>query len=273
LAANLVNEWAPGHKAVGGFTAPDSPLRGEFPLQCVQIAPYRTQDNQQRENAEFDAMEMAQKLKTGFVAASIACLLHFSGLPAEARVLAKVDGIEVTSEEFELALQDIGRTLPQQMPGPQRTAYILNYLIDLKLAAKRAENEQLQKSGNFDKKMAYFRQKAMMELYLDKIAGLASDDTKIKTAYDAAAKDQKTEPEVNAAHILVKTKAEAEAALKRVQGGEDFAKVAKEISKDPGSPGGELGWFTKSRMVPPFAEMAFKTEPGKISAPVQTRFG
>ena len=91
--------------------------------------------------------------------------------------------------------------------------------------------------------------------------------------YDEAAKAQKPETEIHARHILVPTEAEAQAALKRVKAGEDFAKVAKEVSKDPGSEGGDLGWFTKDRMVPEFADAAFKLEPGQISEPVKSPFG
>ena len=59
----------------------------------------------------------------------------------------------------------------------------------------------------------------------------------------------------------------------RVKDGEDFAKVATELSKDPAGDGGDLGWFTKDRMVPEFADAAFKLEPGQISDPVKTQFG
>ena len=45
------------------------------------------------------------------------------------------------------------------------------------------------------------------------------------------------------------------------------------MSKDPGSKGGELGWFTKDRMVPEFADAAFKMQPGQISDPVKSQFG
>ena len=60
-----------------------------------------------------------------------------------------------------------------------------------------------------------------------------------------------------------------------MKGGEDFAKVAGEVSKDPGSKtdGGDLGFFTKDRMVEAFAEAAFKLEPGQISDPVKSQFG
>jgi peptidyl-prolyl cis-trans isomerase C len=79
--------------------------------------------------------------------------------------------------------------------------------------------------------------------------------------------------EVKARHILVETEAQARAALKRVRSGEDFAKVADQVSKDPGSRGGELGWFTKDRMVPEFADAAIKMQPNQISEPVKSQFG
>ncbi len=63
--------------------------------------------------------------------------------------------------------------------------------------------------------------------------------------------------------------------MARLKAGEDFAKVAAEMSKDPGSgkEGGDLGWFTKDRMVPEFAEAAFKLKPGEVSDPVKSQFG
>jgi peptidyl-prolyl cis-trans isomerase C len=56
-------------------------------------------------------------------------------------------------------------------------------------------------------------------------------------------------------------------------GGDEFATIAKEVSKDPGSEGGDLGWFTKDRMVPEFADAAFKLEVGQVSDPVKSPFG
>jgi parvulin-like peptidyl-prolyl isomerase len=83
-------------------------------------------------------------------------------------------------------------------------------------------------------------------------------------------------PQVRAAHILLPTQEEAEAARARVvEGGEDFAIVARELSTDEASAanGGELGWFTREEMVAPFAEAAFTLEPGAISEPVESEFG
>ena len=82
--------------------------------------------------------------------------------------------------------------------------------------------------------------------------------------------------QVRAAHILLPTREEAEAARARVTGsGEDFATVARELSTDEGTAanGGALGWFTREEMVAPFAAATFAMEPGAISEPVETEFG
>jgi len=193
--------------------------------------------------------------------------------PASAKVLARVNGADITDEDVKIAMEDIGSSLPQQIEGPARQAYILDYLIDAKLVAQKAEADKMGEGPEFAKKVAYYRDKVLMEDLLGKVAKDAVTDTAIQKTYDDVAKQQKPEEEVRARHILVESEPDAQAALKRVTGGEDFAKVANEMSKDPGSKGGELGWFTKERMVPEFAEAAFKMQPGQISDPVKSQFG
>jgi hypothetical protein len=76
-------------------------------------------------------------------------------------------------------------------------------------------------------------------------------------------------------HILVPAKADADAAKKRIEGGEAFDKVAQEVSQDPGSKdsGGDLGCNGLSGFVKPFSEAAVKAELNKLTDPVQTEFG
>ncbi|GAC1556223.1 MAG: peptidylprolyl isomerase [Beijerinckiaceae bacterium] len=193
--------------------------------------------------------------------------------PASAKVLAKVNGVEITDDDLKIALEDIGGSLPQQIEGPARETYLLDYLIDAKLVAQKAEADKMGEGPEFAKKVAYYRDKVLMENLLGKVAKEAASDTAIQKTYDDVAKQQKPEEEVHARHILVDSEPDAQAALKRVKAGEDFAKVANEMSKDPGSKGGDLGWFTKERMVPEFAEAAFKMQPGQISDPVKSQFG
>jgi parvulin-like peptidyl-prolyl isomerase len=70
-------------------------------------------------------------------------------------------------------------------------------------------------------------------------------------------------------------RSKAEEVLKRARAGEDFSKLAKEFSTDPGSKekGGDLGWFGHGQMVPEFEQAAFALQPGQISEIVQTKFG
>ncbi len=192
---------------------------------------------------------------------------------AASTVLAKVNGVAITDEDLKLAAEDLGPAVPKQLQGKARDAYILDYLIDGQLVAQKAVSDKLDQTADFPKKLAYYREKLLMEALLTQTAKGAVSDEAMKKVYEDAKKDFKPQDEIHARHILVATKEEADAALKRVKGGEDFAKVAKEVSKDPGSEGGDLGWFTKDRMIPEFAEAAFKLQVGQISDPVKTQFG
>ncbi len=192
---------------------------------------------------------------------------------ADPKVLATVDGQPITEDDLAVAMADIGPGLPQKLEGAQRQKYVLDYLIDLKLAAKKAEAEKLDQSPDFAKKLAYYRDKLAMEELLGAVAKAATTDEAEHKAYDEAAKAEPPQEEIHARHILLPTEEEAKKALARVKGGEDFAKVANEMSKDTGGDGGDLGWFTKDRMVPEFSDAAFKLKKGEISDPVKTQFG
>lgn len=80
--------------------------------------------------------------------------------------------------------------------------------------------------------------------------------------------------QVNAAHILVKTEKEAKDLKDKISGGEKFVDLAKKHSNCPsGKKGGDLGWFGKGQMVPPFETAAFNASKGDIVGPVKTDFG
>ncbi|MFZ2103774.1 MAG: peptidylprolyl isomerase [Roseiarcus sp.] len=192
---------------------------------------------------------------------------------AESKILAKVDGAAITEDDYNDALADIGPGLPEKLEGPEREKYVLDYLIDLRLVAKQALADKLDGTADFARRLAYYHDKLAMEGLLTNVAKSATTEEAERKAYDEAAKAQPPEPEVHARHILLPTEEEAKAALARIKAGEDFAKVATELSKDPAGDGGDLGWFTKDRMVPEFADAAFKLEPGQVSDPVKSQFG
>lgn len=128
------------------------------------------------------------------------------------------------------------------------------------------------------------RSVAVILLDPDKIAaGVHPTDDDLHKAYAANQDHFRTPERVNVRHILVKSdanndaqaKAKAEGLLKQLQGGADFAKIAKENSDDPGSKekGGELDWIVKGQTVPEFEKAAFSLKPNEISSLVKTTYG
>jgi peptidyl-prolyl cis-trans isomerase C len=190
------------------------------------------------------------------------------------KVWARVDGNPITEADVAMAAEDPALSLPA-MDEAQKRDVIVGYLMDLKIGAKAAEAAKIGEGRDFARKLAYFRDKLLLDEYLDREVKKTVTAEATRKLYDDTVKNVKPEPEVHARHILVETEDEAKKAQARVKGGEDFAKVAGELSKDPGSKseGGDLGFFTQDRMVQPFAEAAFKMEAGQISDPVKTQFG
>jgi parvulin-like peptidyl-prolyl isomerase len=79
---------------------------------------------------------------------------------------------------------------------------------------------------------------------------------------------------VHCAHILVKTEQEAKTVLERLNKGEKFSNVAREVSLCPsGKRGGDLGTFTRGKMVKEFETVAFALDKGQTSGVVRTKFG
>jgi len=215
----------------------------------------------------------ARRLAFLFASILSAAWLVAGAAHADPRVLARVDGAAITEDDVADALQDIGPGLPQKLEGPARQKYVLDYLIDLRLAASKAKADKLDQGADFARRLDYYHDKLAMESLLSQVGKAAATDEAEHKAYDDAAKANPPVEEVHARHILLPTEEEAKAALDRVKKGEDFAKVATELSKDPAGDGGDLGWFTKDRMVPEFADAAFKLQPGQISDPVKSQFG
>jgi peptidyl-prolyl cis-trans isomerase C len=102
----------------------------------------------------------------------------------------------------------------------------------------------------------------------------AVSEEELQAAYDAQYKDAEPGQEFNASHILVETEEEAKSIKEEIDGGADFAEVAREKSTGPSGPGGgSLGWFGPGMMVPEFEEAVAGMEAGAVSDPVETQFG
>ena len=213
----------------------------------------------------------------GLIAAALFAVLPAG--PARSQsdpVIAKVNGAEIHESDLAMAEEDVGQNQQlQALTGDARRDYLVSYLADVMLAAKAAEGKKVGDQKEFKSRLAFIRNKLLMETLLQQEGKAALTPDAMKKVYDEAVKSMGNEQEVRARHILVPSEDEAKAVLAEVKKGTDFAELAKQKSKDPGAAaeGGDLGYFGKEQMVPEFAETAFKMDKGQVSDPVKTQFG
>jgi peptidyl-prolyl cis-trans isomerase C len=199
-------------------------------------------------------------------------------------VVAKVNGVEIHQSDLAVAEDEAGQIPPMSPEAKQD--YLIQFVADMILVSKAAQDKKFGDTADFKRKLEFARKKLLMEGLLQSVGKEALTDDAMHKVYDEAVKQIGEEKEVRARHILFRTPAgddkaskEAEdkvkAVITRLKKGEDFAKVAGEVTEDPSGKanGGDLGYFTKDQMVPEFAETAFKLESGQISDPVKTQFG
>src|SRR4051794_4394726 len=216
----------------------------------------------------------------GFASTAVAgCLAMalLAGLPVRAEeanpVLAKVNGSEIPASDVALAEEELGPSLAQMDPATKKEN-VLSFLIDMKIVSKEAEDKKIADRDDFKTRLAFARNRLLMDNLLASEGKAATTDENMKKVYEEAAKQISGEQEVHARHILVETEDQAKKVAEDLKKGADFAELAKKESKDPGaSDGGDLGFFTRDQMVPEFSAVAFALEPGKISDPVKTQFG
>ena len=226
------------------------------------------------------------KLLSVIVIGAVAAIVTITPLRAQNAdpVVAKVNGVEIRQSDLAAAEEEAGQLPP--MSPEQKKEYLVSFMTDMILVSKEAEKRKIPDSAAFKRRADFARNKLMMSELLEQVGKTAQTDAEMQKVYDDAIKQMTPEAEVHARHILVRATAGDEAVSKaaetkikdviaRLNKGEDFAKVAGEITEDPSGKtnGGDLGFFSKEQMVPEFADVAFKLDNGKISEPVKTQFG
>lgn len=193
---------------------------------------------------------------------------------AEDVVVAKVGDLEIRQSELDLALSNLD---PQfaQMPDEQKKVAALSGAIDVKLLAGNAIGEGMKDDPAYQQRMQFIADRELHNAFFKKHVVDAVSDADVKARYDKEIASLPKEQEVRARHILVKTEEEAKAIIAELDAGKDFIELAKEKSTDPNkSEGGDLGYFSKGRMVPEFETAALAMDVGTYSkVPVATQFG
>ena len=205
-----------------------------------------------------------------------ACALALGlALPAMAQdvdqntVVATVNGQDITVGHMIVLREGLPEQY-QSLPDDVLFDGILEQLVQQTVLSQKADDPgpvvELQLENE---KRTLLAGTAMKSLIDDQMT-----DEAIQTAYDEKFADAEPTKEFNASHILVESEDEAKALVTELEGGADFAELAKEKSTGPSGPnGGELGWFGPGMMVKEFEDAVIGMEPGAVSAPIQTQFG
>lgn len=188
--------------------------------------------------------------------------------------VATVGDLTITAGDVAQAAADFSQELAQ-VPAERRKSILIDVLVDMALLAQAAEAAGFDKEPGFQRRLDFLRTRALRNIYVEKqiVRTITPDD--IKAEYDRQSAEFQPVEEISARHILVASKEEAEALIAELDGGRDFAELARERSTGPSGPGGgDLGRFSRGRMVPEFEAAAFELEAGSHSAePIQTQFG
>lgn len=152
---------------------------------------------------------------------------------------------------------------------------VLRGLVSERLIYKEAVKNGFDKTDDIKKRLENLQKQLIIQAYIENKAKSLITDEQVKALYDEKAAASKGQEELKARHILVATEADAKKLSAELKKGGDFEKVAKEKSTDKGSGvnGGDLGWFTKDKMVPEFFDAANKLKKGEVSEPVKSSFG
>ncbi|TAK07164.1 MAG: hypothetical protein EPO39_07150 [Candidatus Manganitrophaceae bacterium] len=186
--------------------------------------------------------------------------------------VANVNGTPITSGEFQKRMERLTREGQGNFDSPEGKEELLDILISREVLSQEGKRLGLDKKKEVKERIDDLTKEVLISEVVNQIATEKLTDAEMKKYYDKNKVDFK---EVHASHILVKTEDEAKEIKKKLDQGGDFAALAKEKSTDPGSAprGGDLGFFTKDRMVKSFADAAFSMKVNEISKPVQSPFG
>src|SRR3954471_5135254 len=214
------------------------------------------------------------------------------------KIVLQIGDEKLTAAEFDAYVSDLPPQNQATVRGPRKREFA-ELIIETKLLAHEAEKRKLQDDPKVKRQAEFVRQQVLANALAHDVQQQV-DEAAVKKFFD---EHKNTFERVAARHVLIRTagskvplrpgqpaepadpagkakydaqaKAKADDIVRRLKAGEDFGKIARAESDDTGSgaEGGDLGSFTRGRMVPAFEQAAFSLKEGEISQPVKSDFG
>ena len=206
----------------------------------------------------------------------ISFILYFSlnGNAQNAPIVAQVNNESISLEIMIHAKNDLPQEI-QSQPFINYYEALLERVIDIKLIAQEGKKFEIQNDPSVKAAIDFVTEKVLMQAFLSKFVQENITDENLKKSYKNFISDKTSREEIKASHILLETKDDALEVINLLNQGKSFEELAKSKSTGPSGPsGGELGWFKRGQMVPPFEKAAFLLNNEEITKePVQTQFG
>lgn len=191
------------------------------------------------------------------------------------KVLAKVNGRDITESDLNLFYQTLGQQIQGQFQGEQGMQRLLDELIYQELFYAEAVDSKLEETEAF--KIEFNRMKdGLLKQFNIKnlVESVEVEASEIETFYNENTHYFAGQEQIQASHILVDEIEQANEIITEIGGGLTFEEAAQKYSKCPSKEqGGDLGFFGHGQMVPEFEDAAFDLKLDEMSVPVKTQFG
>jgi len=193
----------------------------------------------------------------------------------ENKVIAKVNGREITEQDLQMFYQTIGQQVQGQFQGEQGMQRLVDELIYQELFYAEAVDTKLEDSEEFKLELSKVSDNLLKQFNIKNlIESISIEDADVETFYNENPQYFQGQEQIQASHILVDTEESANDILAEINGGLTFAEAAQKYSKCPSNQeGGDLGFFSSGQMVPEFEAAAFEMKLNEVSKPVKTQFG
>ena len=212
-----------------------------------------------------------------FLVTNIIFILSIANLSAKdlnTIVAAKVNNHIISAQDVLNAVSKLPENVKTK-PLFEIYPRVINELINKHLITKRAYSEKLDLDQNVINLIKKNKDSILAKYWLNNFIKNETSEENVKNFYNNYVKSFQKYTEINASHILVKTKNEAVSIINKLNNKSQFSELAREYSIGPSAKnGGNLGWFGPGQMVKEFEKAAFLLEKGNISQkPIKTKFG
>lgn len=191
--------------------------------------------------------------------------------------VAKINGVSITKEDVMEEMNNLPDIAREFFKGQEGVERFVDELIKKEMLYIEAKKRGLDKNKEFERQVEEFKKitliNKLLEQEMEALAKVTEQD--MKDYYEKNKHEFMMTNQVRLSHIIVKTEEDTRKVYERIQKGDDFGKIAAEMSIDKATSksGGDLGSFKRGDMVPELEEIAFSLRKGEVSMPLRVRDG